>query len=47
MTRAEFAQLLGASATRVAEPRSGPILVSEADPQRFMTAFTDAVQGQG
>jgi O-succinylbenzoic acid--CoA ligase len=39
--------LLGAPAGAVAEPRSGPALISENDPWKFMIALADAVAGTG
>lgn len=47
MTRSELALLLGAPAGLVAEPRTGPTLISEADPRKFMSAFARAVAGDG
>jgi O-succinylbenzoic acid--CoA ligase len=48
MTRSELAVLLGSPAGLAAEPVSGPSVIAEADPRKFMTAFAQAVaQGGG
>jgi O-succinylbenzoic acid--CoA ligase len=46
MTRSELAALLGAPAEIVAEPRTGPSVITEPDPRKFMNALASAVAGR-